>query len=136
LSTRPGSPCPGSTLQFLARHLRQRRRETGSRWRCLPARRQALLPPPHLRCGDPYSQLAAAFDIDTVYRRTREAVEVLAAVAPSLEQVATTAAAKAFVILDGTLLPIRSGASSGLRSRCRVQSTTSGPPAPTTSPPP
>lgn len=37
----------------------------------------------------------------------REAVEVLTAIALSLEQAATTAAAKAFVILDGTLLDER-----------------------------
>ncbi|MCT9110044.1 transposase family protein [Streptomyces mirabilis] len=103
-----GISLSSSTLQFLARHLRQRRREIGSRWRRLSARRQALLALAHLRCGDTYSQLAAAFRIGiaTVYRYIREAVEVLSALAPSLEQAITTAAAKAFVILDGTLLPI------------------------------
>ncbi|MFC1402430.1 MULTISPECIES: IS5/IS1182 family transposase [Streptacidiphilus] len=103
-----GISLSSSTLQFLARHLRQRRREIGSRWRRLSARRQALLALAHLRCGDTYSQLAAAFDIGiaTVYRYVREAVEVLSALAPSLEQAVRTAAAKAFVILDGTLLPI------------------------------
>ncbi|MFF1603455.1 transposase family protein [Streptomyces mirabilis] len=103
-----GISLSSSTLQFLARHLRQRRREIGSRWRRLSARRQALLALAHLRCGDAYSQLAAAFRIGiaTVYRYLREAVEVLSALAPSLEQAITTAAAKAFVILDGTLLPI------------------------------
>lgn len=103
-----GISLSSSTLQFLARHLRRRRREIGSRWRRLSARRQALLALAHLRCGDTYSQLAAAFRIGiaTVYRYIREAVEVLSALAPSLEQAITTAAAKAFVILDGTLLPI------------------------------
>lgn len=103
-----GISLSSSTLQFLARHLRQRRREIGSRWRRLSARRQALLALAHLRCGDTYCQLAAAFRIGiaTVYRYIREAVEVLSALAPSLEQAITTAAAKAFVILDGTLLPI------------------------------
>ncbi|QDN74971.1 transposase [Streptomyces sp. S1A1-7] len=103
-----GISLSSSTLQFLARHLRQRRREIGNRWRRLSAGRQALLALAHLRCGDTYSQLAAAFRIGiaTVYRYIREAVEVLSALAPSLEQAITTAAAKAFVILDGTLLPI------------------------------
>ncbi|MFD8134501.1 transposase family protein [Streptomyces mirabilis] len=103
-----GISLSSSTLQFLARHLRQRRREIGNRWRRLSVRRQALLALAHLRCGDTYSQLAAAFRIGiaTVYRYIREAVEVLPALAPSLEQAITTAAAKAFVILDGTLLPI------------------------------
>ncbi|MEU0188109.1 transposase family protein [Streptomyces sp. NPDC006207] len=97
-----------STLRFLARHLRQRRPEIGSRWRRLPAGRQALLTLAHLRCGDSYSRLAAAFNVGiaTVYRYIREAVEVLAALAPTLEQAVSTAATKAFVILDGTLLPI------------------------------
>lgn len=96
-----GISLSSSTLQFLARHLRQRRREIGSQWRRLSARRQALLALAHLRCGDTYSQLAAAFHIGiaTVYRYIREAVEVLSALAPSLEQAITTAAAKAFVIL-------------------------------------
>lgn len=103
-----GISLSSSTLQFLARHLRQRRREIGNRWRRLSVRRQALLALAHLRCGDTYSQLAAAFRIGiaTVYRYIREAVEVLSALAPSLEQAIITAAAKAFVILDGTLLPI------------------------------
>jgi len=41
-----------------------------------------------------------------VYRYIREAVDVLAPLAPTLEQAVSTAATKAFVILDGTLLPI------------------------------
>jgi hypothetical protein len=103
-----GISLSSSTLQFLTRHLRQHRRETGSRWRRLPARRQALLVLAHLRCGDTYNQLATAFGIGiaTVYRYVREAVEVLSALAPSLEQAGRTAAAKAFVIPYGTLLPI------------------------------
>lgn len=103
-----GISLSSSTLQFLTRHLSRRRREIGSRWRRLTAGRQALLALAHLRCGDTYSQLAAAFGIGiaTVYRYIREAVDVLSALAPSLEQAVTTAATKAFVILDGTLLPI------------------------------
>lgn len=41
-----------------------------------------------------------------MYRYIREAVDVLATLAPTLEQAVSTAATKAFVILDGTLLPI------------------------------
>lgn len=44
--------------------------------------------------------------IATVYRYIRETVEVLSALAPSLEQAITTAAAEAFVLLYGALLPI------------------------------
>lgn len=103
-----GISLSSSTLRFLADLLRQRRRDIGSRWRRLTAARQALLVLGHLRCGDTYSQLAAAFGIGvtTVYRYICEAVAVLAALAPTLEHAIATAAKKAFVILDGTLLPI------------------------------
>ncbi|QMU69082.1 transposase family protein [Streptacidiphilus sp. P02-A3a] len=96
MSTRPGSTCPGSTLRLLARHLRRRHREIGSRWQRLSASRQTLLVLGHLRCGDTYGRLAAAFDIDididNVYRHFLEAVAVLAALAPTLEQAVSTRA--------------------------------------------
>ncbi|NWF31078.1 transposase [Streptomyces sp. PKU-EA00015] len=96
------------SLRFLAQHLTRRRRELGTRWRKLPAGQQALLALAHLRCGDTYAQLAVGFGVGvaTVYRYIHEAVTVLAAVAPTLEQAVTAASAGAFVILDGTLLPI------------------------------
>ncbi|MGW2524206.1 transposase family protein [Streptomyces sp. NPDC001617] len=96
------------TLRFLTGQLTARRQEIGTRWRRLPAGRQALLALAHLRCGDTYAQLAAGFGIGiaTVHRYIREAVETLAALAPSLDQAMTTIRTKAFVILDGTLLPI------------------------------
>lgn len=52
--------------------------------------------------------LAAGFGIgvSTVYRYVTEAVEMLAALAPDLAEAAQAASRKAFVILDGTLLPI------------------------------
>ncbi|GAB3953447.1 transposase family protein [Streptomyces sparsus] len=62
----------------------------------------------HLRCGDTYARLAAGFrvGITTVYRYMREAVDLLAARAPALEQAMTTVRKEAYVILDGTVLPI------------------------------
>jgi hypothetical protein len=74
----------------------------------LPADRQALLVLAHLRCGHTYAQLAAGFGVgtSTVHRYVAEAVEVLAALAPDLATAVRAAARKAFVILDGTLLPI------------------------------
>ena len=62
----------------------------------------------HLRCGHTYAQFAAGFGIgtSTVHRYVAEAVEVLAALAPDLATAIRAAARKAFVILDGTLLPI------------------------------
>ncbi len=95
-------------LRYLTGQLAARRREIGSWWRRPAAGRQALLVLAHLRCGDTYAQLAAAFGIGnaTVYRYIREAVDVLASLAPDLDQEMKTARKKAFVILDGTLLPI------------------------------
>ncbi|NYV78653.1 transposase family protein, partial [Streptomyces sp. UH6] len=95
------------TLRFLTGQLTARWQEIGTRWRRLPAARQALLALAHLRCGDTYAQLAAGFDIGiaTVHRYIREAVEALAAIAPSLAEAMKTIRTKAFVILDGTLLP-------------------------------
>jgi hypothetical protein len=94
------------TLRFLTRQLAARRQEIGTRWRRLPAARQALLALAHLRCGDTYAQLAAGLGIGTVYRSIREAVEARSALAPSLAEAMKTIRTKAFVILDGTLLPI------------------------------
>ncbi|MFG2526053.1 transposase family protein [Streptomyces sp. NPDC048527] len=96
------------TLRYLSRQLAARQREIGTRWRRLTPRRQALLALAHLRCGDTYAQLAAGFGIGiaTVFRYIREAVRVLAALAPTLTEAMRTIREKAFVILDGTLLPI------------------------------
>lgn len=103
-----GIDLSSSTLRLLARHLGRRRREIGSRWRRLSVGRRARLTLGHLRCGGTYGRLAAAFNIGiaTVYRYIREAVDVLAALAPTLEEAVSTAAQKAYVVLNGTLLPI------------------------------
>lgn len=95
-------------LRFLTARSRKRRRAIGSRWRRLNAGRQALLALAHLRHGHPYAQLAAGFDVGTTtaYRYITEAVEVLATLAPSLAEAVRTASSKAFVLLDGTLLPV------------------------------
>ncbi|MFE3526785.1 transposase family protein [Streptomyces sp. NPDC059161] len=105
----PSAIDPSSrTLQRLARLLAGHRRRIGSRWRRLTCSRQALLVLAHLRCGDTYARLAAGFRIGlvTVYRYIREAVDLLAPLAPALEQAMDTAHRKAYVILDGTLLLI------------------------------
>ncbi|MFE5097478.1 transposase family protein [Streptomyces sp. NPDC056638] len=96
------------TLHYLTGQLRARQCEIGTRWRRLPVGRQALLALAHLRCGDTYAQLAAGFRIGvaTACRYIREAVDVLAALAPTLAEAMKTMRTKAFVILDGTLLPI------------------------------
>lgn len=70
----------------------------------------------YLRNGETYADLAYGFEIgtSTVYRYIREALELLAAMAPTLEQAIEVAKRTAFVILDGTLLRIdRVGMASG-----------------------
>ena len=64
--------------------LRHRRTLVGTRWRRLSAGRQALLVLAHLRKGETYTDLAVGFGIGTttVFRYIREALDVLAALAP------------------------------------------------------
>lgn len=84
----------------------------------LSAGRQALLTLAHLRNGQPYAQLAASFGIGTttVYRYVTEAVDLLAVLAPTLAEAVRAASMKAYLILDGTLLPI-DGAGAPTHSR-------------------
>jgi hypothetical protein len=62
----------------------------------------------HLRCGDTYARLAAGFGVGvtTVRRYVAELVGLLAAAAPDLAAAVATAARKAYVILDGTLISV------------------------------
>ncbi len=103
-----GVDVSSSALRFLTQQLRRHRRAIGSRWRRLSAGRQSLLTLAHLRMGHTYAQLAAGFGIGTTtaYRYVTEAVGLLAALAPSLADAVRTASTKAYLILDGTLLPI------------------------------
>jgi hypothetical protein len=104
------------SLIMLADALRQRRTMLGTKWRRLPVGRQALLVVAHLRKGETYADLARGFEIGTttVYRYLHEGLDLLAAMAPTLQQAIAVAAAKAFVTLDGTLLHIdRVGMGSG-----------------------
>ncbi|MEU9349270.1 IS5 family transposase [Streptomyces sp. NPDC048278] len=103
-----GVDVSSSALRFLAVRLKEHRRALGTRWRRLNAGRQALCTLAHLRNGQPYAQLAAGFGIGTTtaYRYITEAVNLLAALAPTLAEAVRAASTKAYVILDGTLLPI------------------------------
>jgi hypothetical protein len=103
-------------LTTLTDALRAHRSQRATRWRKLSAGRQALLVVAYLRKGETYADLACGFGIgtSTVYRYVREALTLLAAMAPTLEQAIEVASRKAFVILDGTLLRIdRVGMASG-----------------------
>jgi hypothetical protein len=60
--------------------------------------------PSGLDLSSSHAQLAAGFGIGTTtaYRYITEAVDLLSALAPTLEQAVREASAKAFVLLDGT----------------------------------
>ncbi|PBC80913.1 Helix-turn-helix of DDE superfamily endonuclease [Streptomyces sp. KS_16] len=96
-------------LPHLACQLAVHRREIG-RYTMATADRRPSGPsrPGALRCGNTYAQLAAGFGIGiaTVYRYVREAIKVLAELAPTLDEAIATARKKAYLILDGTVLPI------------------------------
>ncbi|GAA4475681.1 hypothetical protein GCM10023170_098900 [Phytohabitans houttuyneae] len=62
----------------------------------------------HLRNGDTLTRLAVGFavSVTTAWRYLREAIDLLATLAPDLAQAAARAAALAYAIIDGTLIPI------------------------------
>jgi hypothetical protein len=116
LSYPSGMTVSSRALGVLSDALRAHRNQRRTRWRKLPPGRQALLVVAHLRKGETYADLACGFKIgtSTVYRYLREALALLAAMAPTLEQAIEVASRKAFVIGDGTLLRIdRVGMASG-----------------------
>ncbi len=116
LSYPSGMSVSTRTLTTLADLLRRHRAERATRWRKLSPGRQALLVIAYLRKGETYAALACGFKIgtSTVYRYLREAITLLAAMAPTLAQAIEVATRKAFVIIDGTLLRInRVGMASG-----------------------
>jgi hypothetical protein len=116
LSYPSGMSVSSRVLTTLADALRRRRSERATRWRKLSAGRQALLVVAYLRKGETYAELACGFEVgtSTVYRYLREAIDLLAEMAPTLQQAIQVASGKAFVILDGTLLRIdRVGMTSG-----------------------
>ncbi|MBP2367230.1 hypothetical protein JOF36_007843 [Pseudonocardia parietis] len=116
LSYPSGMTVSSRALGMLADVLRAHRNQRATRWRKLSAGRQALLVVAYLRKGETYADLACGFEIgtSTVCRYVREALALLAAMAPTLEQAIEVASRKAFVILDGSLLRIdRVGMASG-----------------------
>ena len=119
LSYPSGMTVSNRALIMLADLLRAHRTQLRSRWRRLDAGQQALLTVAHLRKGETYTDLACGFAIgtSTVYRYLREALKLLAAMAPTLAQAIEVARGKAFVILDGTLLRIDRIGMTGGRDR-------------------
>ena len=86
LSYPSGMTVSNRALIMLADLLRAHRTKLRTRWRRLDAGQQALLTMAHLRKGETYADLACGFRIgtSTVYRYLREALELLAAMAPTL----------------------------------------------------
>ena len=90
--------------------IRRHRKSIGSCWRKLNPGRQALLVLAYLRKGETFADLAAGFEVGTAtaWRYVNETTELLAARAPALRQAVRDAvkAGWAYVVLDGTLIPV------------------------------
>lgn len=96
------------TLTQLSTLIRRRRRDSTGRWWRLTAGRQALLVLAYLRNGDTYARLAVGFGvaISTAWRYVHDTLALLAALAEDIDQVSHRIGALAWVLLDGTLVPI------------------------------
>src|ERR1700745_3919450 len=107
---RAALPLSSRTLAFVSGLIRRHRTSIRSCWRKLNPGQQALLVLAHLRKGETFADLAAGFavGVTTAWRYVNEAVELLAARAPKLRQAVRDAkrAGHAYVIVDGTLIPV------------------------------
>jgi hypothetical protein len=107
---RAALPLSRKTLHFVAGIIRRHRTAIRSLWRKLNPGQQALLVLAHLRKGETFAELAAGFGVGvaTAWRYVTETVALLAARAPELRQAIrdATKAGYAYVVLDGTLIPI------------------------------
>ncbi len=107
---RAALPLSSRTLNFTAGLIRRHRRSIGSRWRKLPPGKQALLVLVYLRKGETYPGLAAGFGVGTAtaWRYVEETTALLAGRAPKLRKAVRDAkrAGHAYVIIDGTLIPV------------------------------
>jgi hypothetical protein len=103
-------PLSSRTLTFVSGIIRRHRSATRSRWRKLNPGKQALLVLAHLRKGETFAELAAGLGVDvtTAWRYVNETVALLAARAPKLRKAVRDAkkTGHAYVVLDGTLIPI------------------------------
>ena len=107
---RAALPLSRATLTYLSGVIRRHRKQIGSAWRKLNPGQPALLVLAHLRNGETFTGLAAGFSVGTAtaWRYVHEAVALLAARSPKLDTALAAAkqAGHAFVVIDGTLIPI------------------------------
>ena len=107
---RAALPLSSRTLTFVSGIIRRHRASIGSCWRKLNPGQQALLVLAYLRKGETFAELAAGFTVGTTtaWRYVNETVALLAARAPKLRQAVRAAkqAGYAYVVLDGTLIPV------------------------------
>ncbi len=107
---RAALPLSRQSLTFVSGIIRRHRKKAGSRWRKLNPGQQALLVLAYLRKGETFAELAAGFGVGTTsaWRYVNETVDLLAARAPKLRQAVRDAknAGYAYVVLDGTLIPV------------------------------
>src|SRR5512135_3665664 len=107
---RAALPLSRKTLTFVSGIIRRHRASIGSPWRALNSGQQALLVLVYLRKGETFAELAAGFEVGTAtaWRYVNETVALLAARAPKLRTAVREAkkAGHAYVVLDGTLIPV------------------------------
>ena len=107
---RAALPLSSGTLTYVSGIIRRHRKSIGSRWRRLNCGKQALLVLAYLRKGEAFAELAAGFGVGTTtaWRYVEETVALLAARAPKLRTAVRDAskAGHAYVVVDGTLIPI------------------------------
>src|SRR6266568_2832645 len=107
---RAALPLSSRTLTYVSGIIRRHRKWIGSRWRRLNPGKQALLVLAYLRKGEAFAELAAGFAVGTTtaWRYVEETVALLAARAPKLRTAVrdATKAGHAYVVIDGTLIPI------------------------------
>ena len=103
-------PLSSRTVAFTAGVIRRHRARIGSPWRKLNPSEQALLVLAYLRKGETFADLAAGLGIGTAtaWRYVTETVALLAARSPKLRTALSAArkAGHAYIIIDGTLVPI------------------------------
>ena len=103
-------PLSRQTLTYTAGIIRRHRKQIGSPWRRLNPGQQALLVLAYMRKGETFAELAAGSGIGTAtaWRYVTETAGLLAARSPRLRTAlaGARAAGHAYVVIDGTLIPI------------------------------